>query len=128
MISYDGKKKAAVIVIMLPNEGIRPMPNYLLRYGLANDRRCGLGFAARCAAVDTHPTRAARAGTPPMPRRRGAFYTFGLCSWCGLWRNKSEGLTPDQGHSPGLIWLLSAGQSHRRTSGGKAEPDVVHDI
>jgi NAD(P)-dependent dehydrogenase (short-subunit alcohol dehydrogenase family) len=25
---------------------------------------------------------------------------FGLCPWCGLWPNKSEGLSPDQGHSP----------------------------
>ena len=32
---------------------------------------------------------------------------------------KSEGLNPDQGHSPELIYLLSAGQSHRLTSGGK---------
>jgi len=63
-----------------------------------------------------------------MPRRRGAFFTFGLCPWCGLWPNKSEGLSPDQGHSPEIIWLLSAGHSHRLTSGGKAEPDVAHDI
>jgi hypothetical protein len=42
--------------------------------------------------------------------------------------NKSEGLSPNQGHSPETIWQLSAGHSHRRTSGGKAEPDVAHDI
>ena len=61
-----------------------------------------------------------------MPRRRGAFYIFGLCPWFGLWPNKFEGLRPDQGQSPGMIWLLSAGQSHRRTSGGIAEhPDAL---
>ena len=32
-----------------------------------------------------------------------------------------KGLSPNQGHSPGIIWLLSAGHSHRLTSGGKAE-------
>ena len=63
-----------------------------------------------------------------MPRRRGAFYIFGLCPWCGLWPNKSKGLSPDQGHSPKSIGLLSAGQSHRLTSGGKAEPDLAHDF
>jgi hypothetical protein len=26
------------------------------------------------------------------------------------------------------MWSLSAGHSHRRTSGGKAERDVAHDI
>jgi hypothetical protein len=35
--------------------------------------------------------------------------------------NKSEGLSPDQGRSPRIIRLLSAEDSHRRTSGGKAE-------
>jgi hypothetical protein len=44
------------------------------------------------------------------------------------WPNKSEGLSPDQWHSPGIIWLLSAGQSHRRTSGGKAESHMAHDF
>ena len=78
-------------------------------------RWCGFGFAAGCEAV-------------AMPRRRGAFYIFGLCPWCDLWPNKSEGLSPDQGHSPGIIWLLSAGHSHRLTSGGKAEPDMAHDF
>jgi hypothetical protein len=62
-----------------------------------------------------------------MPRRRGAFYTFGLCPWCDLWPNKPEGLNPE-GHSPSIIWLLSAGHNHRLTSGGQAEPDVAHDI
>jgi len=28
---------------------------------------------------------------------------------------------PHQGHSPGIIWLVPAGQSHRLTSGGKAD-------
>jgi hypothetical protein len=40
----------------------------------------------------------------------------------------SKGLSPDQGHSPGMIFLLSAGHGHRRTSGGKAEPAVAHYI
>ena len=72
------------------------------------------GFAAGCEAV-------------AMPRRRGAFYIFGLGPWCGLWPNKSEGLSPNQGHSPGNNLLLSAGHSHRRTSGGKAEaPPTEH--
>ena len=33
----------------------------------------------------------------------------------------SERLGSDLGHSPGTIWLLPAGRSHRRTSDGKAE-------
>jgi len=32
---------------------------------------------------------------------------------------------PDQGHSPGIIGPLSAGHSHRLTSGGKAETDMA---
>ncbi|MDQ1636953.1 MAG: hypothetical protein QOF62_292 [Pyrinomonadaceae bacterium] len=36
--------------------------------------------------------------------------------------NKFEGPRLDQGHSPEPICRLSAGHSHRRTSGGKAEP------
>ena len=47
---------------------------------------CGFDFAAGVgfAAV-------------AMPRGRGAFYIFELCPWCGLWLNKPEGLSPDQG-------------------------------
>ena len=45
------------------------------------------GFAAGCEAV-------------AMPRRRGRLSTFGLSPSCGLWHNKSEGLSPNQGHSP----------------------------
>ncbi len=63
-----------------------------------------------------------------MPRRRGAFYIFGLCPWCGLWPNEYEGLSPNQGHSPGINLALVAGHSHRLTSGGKAEPDMDHDF
>jgi hypothetical protein len=44
-----------------------------------------------------------------MPRRRAASYIFGLCPWWGLWRNRSEGLSPYHGRSPGIIWLLSRG-------------------
>ena len=60
-----------------------------------------------------------------MPRRRDAFHILGYAPWCGLWPNELEGQSPDQGHSPGKIWLLSAGHSHRLTSGGKAEPNMV---
>jgi len=56
-----------------------------------------------------------------MPRRKDCLLPFGLCPWCGLRPDKFEGPSPDQGHSPGIIWLLSAGHSHRLTSGGKAE-------
>jgi hypothetical protein len=41
---------------------------------------------------------------------------------------KTEGLSPDQGHSPGIIRLLTAGQSHRLTSGGKAVVDKADDF
>jgi len=63
-----------------------------------------------------------------MPRRREAFHIFGLCPWRGLWPNNSEGLSPNQGHSPGIIWLLLAGHSHRgeANSGGKAEPEMAY--
>ncbi len=59
-----------------------------------------------------------------MPRPK-VLLPFWAMPLCGLWPNRSEGLSPDQGHSPGIIWLLSAGQSHRLTSGGKAEPDMA---
>jgi hypothetical protein len=35
---------------------------------------------------------------------------------------------PHQGHSPKITLLLSAGRSHRRTSGGKAETGAAHDF
>jgi hypothetical protein len=60
-----------------------------------------------------------------MPRRKGWLSIFGLCPSGGLWPNKSEGLNPNQGLSPPIIWPVSAWQSHRRTSGGKAEPEVA---
>jgi len=80
---------------------------------------CGFGFAAGVGFA-----------AAAMPRRSSPFYILGLCPWCGLWPNKSEGLSPDQGRSPEIIWLLSAGLSHRReaNSGGKAEPDMTHDF
>jgi hypothetical protein len=40
-------------------------------------------------------------------------FDFGLCPF-------------KQGHSPGTIWLLSAGHSHRRASGGRAEAHEAH--
>ena len=38
--------------------------------------------------------------------------------------------TKDEGHSPGMIWLLTAGHSRRReaNSGGEAECHVAHDF
>jgi len=78
-----------------------------LRFGFA----AGVGFAA-----------------VGMRRRRGCFYTFGLCPWCGLWPNRSEGSARNQGRSPEIIWSVSAGRSHRLTSGGKAEAEVAHDF
>jgi hypothetical protein len=40
----------------------------------------------------------------------------------GTFDKRSE---PKQGHSPVINWFLRAGHSHRRTSGGKAEPNVA---
>ncbi len=45
-----------------------------------------------------------------------------------LAQNKSEGLSPNQGHSPGIIWLLLVGHSHHVTSGGKAEAAPTKDF
>jgi hypothetical protein len=56
-----------------------------------------------------------------MPRRRGAFYNLGYALGAAFGRNKSEGAKPGPGHSSRIIWGLTAGHSHRRTSGGKAE-------
>ena len=76
------------------------------------------GFAAGGEAVAT-------------PRRRGAFTFLGYALGAA-WPDKSEGLSPNQGHSPRVIWLLSAGHSHRReaNSGGKAEAAsrLHHDL
>jgi len=55
-----------------------------------------------------------------MPRRSGTLFMLGLCPWCGFWPIGIQGLSPDQGHSPGIFWLWLAGQSRRLTSGGKA--------
>jgi hypothetical protein len=38
-----------------------------------------------------------------------------------------KGKAPDKGIAQGIIWLLSAGHSHRRTSGGKAEHHIAHE-
>jgi hypothetical protein len=55
-------------------------------------------------------------------------FTFlGYALGAAFWPNKSEGLSPNQGRSPGIIWTLSAGRSHRLTSGGKAEPTMAYD-
>jgi len=48
------------------------------------------GFAAGCETV-------------ALPRRRGTFQNLGLCPGCGLWPSRSEGPSPNQGHSPGTI-------------------------
>jgi len=34
----------------------------------------------------------------------------------------------NQGHSPGVVRLLPAGHSHRRTSDGTAKPYVAYDV
>ena len=78
-------------------------------------RWCGFGFAAGCEAV-------------AMPRRMGAFYIFGLSPRCGFWPNEFGRAKVGPGHSPEIIQLLSAGQSHRLTSGGRAEPEMVPDF
>ena len=63
-----------------------------------------------------------------MPRRRGAFTFLGHALGAAFGPMNPKGLSPDQGHSPGIIWLLPAGHSHRLTSGGKAEPDMDYDF
>jgi hypothetical protein len=40
----------------------------------------------------------------------------------------SQGVSPNQGHSPEIIWNVSAGHSRRLISGGKAETDVAHNF
>jgi hypothetical protein len=61
-----------------------------------------------------------------MPRRRDAFHFWAMPLVAAFGPIKSEGLSPDRGHSPGTIWLLSAGHSHRGTSGGKAQHNIAH--
>ncbi|MGI9069091.1 MAG: hypothetical protein ACR2HX_22145, partial [Pyrinomonadaceae bacterium] len=61
-----------------------------------------------------------------MPRRKGAFYILGYAHDAPL-AQQIWGVKPQSGQSPKIIPLLSVGCSHRRTSGGKAEPHVVHD-
>jgi len=77
-------------------------------------RHVRFGFGAGCAAV-------------AVPRRRG-LSTFGLCPWCGLWPNKTQGHSPNQGQSPGINLAAVRGHSHRRTSGGKAEATPTSDF
>jgi hypothetical protein len=47
---------------------------------------------------------------------------LGLCPWSDLWPKAKPG------HSPGIMLLLSAGHSHRRTSGGKAVISPTEDL
>jgi hypothetical protein len=64
-----------------------------------------------------------------MPRRRGAFYIFGRALGAAFSPINPKA-KPEPGHSPGIIWLLSAGHSHRReaNSGGKAEVAPTEDF
>jgi hypothetical protein len=64
------------------------------------------------------------AALPPDVRRRlclaeNGFLSSGLRPSFGLWP-KPLGHSPDQGHSPFVRAVLTAGQSPRRTSGGEA--------
>ena len=68
------------------------------------ESRLGIGFAAGCEAV-------------ALPRRKCLLKLLGYAlSWFLNW--KSDGLSPHGWDAR----LLSAGHSHRLTSGGKAEP------
>jgi hypothetical protein len=53
-------------------------------------------------------------------RRRAPVLIFGLRPRCDLAAEKSEGPNPYEGIALEMIWRLSAGHSHRRTSDGKA--------
>jgi len=55
-------------------------------------------------------------------------FTFWATPLMRLWPNKCTGLSQNKGIAPKIIPLLSAGHSHRRTSGGKAERDGAHDF
>src|SRR5687768_4368029 len=57
-------------------------------------------------------------------RRRGAFNFLGY-ALVRPWPDGSDGPSPNQGRSPGIVWRLLAGQSPRLTSGGKAEPNMA---
>ncbi len=71
---------------------------------------------------------------PPDMRRRlcpaveMGLYTLGNALRTTVGPINPKGLSPEDGHSPEIIWLLSAGHHHRRTSGGTAEADVPDDI
>ena len=63
-----------------------------------------------------------------MPRRRGAFQVLGYALGAAFGPIDPKGLSPNQGHSPGIIWPPAAGHSHRLTFGGKAEGRVANNI
>jgi hypothetical protein len=56
----------------------------------------------------------------------GYFICLGYALGAAFGPAISQGLSPHQGHSPGINWLMSAGHSHRLTSGGKAEAVMAH--
>jgi len=76
----------------------------------------GFGFAAGCAAVAT-------------PRRQ-AVKLFGATPLVRVhpFQNLLSQKAVSKGHSPELKSTSTAGHSHRRTSGGKADPEVAHNI
>ena len=77
-----------------------------MRYELRRSHR--YGYAAGCEAV-------------ALPRRRGAFYLLGYALGAVFGPLNPKGVARE-------IWLLSAGHSHRLTSGGKAEPHMATDF
>ena len=63
-----------------------------------------------------------------MPRRKAAFFLLGYALGVAFGPTILGRRVRTRGHSPAIHWLRSAGHSRRLTSGGKAEPNVVHNI
>ena len=55
-----------------------------------------------------------------LPRRRGAFLTWGYALSAAFGPVKPEGLSPDEGHSPGNNRAVVGAASRRLKSGGIA--------
>jgi hypothetical protein len=63
-----------------------------------------------------------------MPRRTGRFNKLGYALGSAFGPTKPGTISGQGGIAPEIIWLLPAGRSHRRTSGGEAELKVAHNI
>jgi len=78
-------------------------------------------------------SRSYASASPPDVRRRlcpavEVYFHFGATPLVRPFSKEIRSANWNKGTAQGIIWLLTAGQSHRLTSGGTAEPNLAHNI